>query len=74
MTIVLWIIQGLLALVFLLSGFPKAFLPLESVKKYSLFARVAAAPFVRFVGVAELLGAIGLLLPAATGIVSVLAT
>jgi hypothetical protein len=34
MTIVLWIIQGLLALTFLLTGFLKAFTTLEGLKKY----------------------------------------
>ncbi len=68
MNIVLWIIQGLVALAFLLAGFIKAFMPLEMVKKNMPFARVVAAPFVRFIGVAEILGAIGIILPAVTGI------
>ncbi len=69
MNIVLWVIQGLLALAFLLTGFTKAFLPLATVKKNMPWAKDVPAPFVRFLGVAELLGAIGLIAPAATGIV-----
>ncbi len=69
MNIVLWIIQGLLALAFLLAGFTKAFMPLATVRKNMAWANEVPAPFVRFIGVAEILGAIGLILPAATGIV-----
>lgn len=68
MVIVLWIIQGLLALAFLLAGFMKGFTPLEGLKKNMAWVRVAPAAFVRFVGIAELLGALGLILPILTGI------
>jgi hypothetical protein len=55
----LWIVQGLLAAVFLLSGGVKLILPLEKL------AGPVALPgwFLRFIGVAEVLGALGLLLP-----------
>jgi hypothetical protein len=55
----LWIVQGLLALLFLFAGVMKLVLPLESL------AGPVALPglFVRFIGVAETLGAIGLILP-----------
>jgi len=66
--IVLWIVQGLLALAFLLAGFTKAFQPLATVRKNMPWASDVPAPFVRFLGVAEMLGAIGLILPAITGI------
>jgi len=66
--IVLWIVQGLLTLAFLLSGFTKAFQPLATVRKNMPWASDVPAPFVRFLGVAEMLGAIGLILPAITGI------
>lgn len=68
MAIVLWIIQGILALVFLLAGLMKGFTPLEGLKKNMAWVRVAPAAFVRFVGIAELLGALGLILPILTGI------
>ena len=70
MTIALWIVQGLLALAFLLAGSMKTFAPLNTVKKNMLWANDVAAPFVRFIGVAELLAGIGLILPAVTGIQS----
>ena len=68
MNIVLWIVQGLLALAFLLAGFMKTFRPVETLKKNMDWVRVVPTPFVRFIGVSEILGAIGLILPAITGI------
>ena len=67
--IVLWVIQGLLALAFLLAGFMKAFMPLAVLKKNMPWVNDVPAAFVRFIGAAELLAAIGLIAPAATGIV-----
>jgi hypothetical protein len=61
----LWIIQVLLALLFVLaSGAPKLLLPPETLPMpiplpYS---------FVLFIGVAEVLGGLGLILPAITGV------
>ena len=68
MNIVLWIVQGLLALAFLMAGFMKTFMPVETLKKNMTWVSAVAAPFVRFIGIAELLAAIGLILPAATGV------
>jgi putative oxidoreductase len=70
MNIALWIVQGLLALAFLLAGSMKAFAPLNTVRKNMSWANDVGVPFVRFVGIAELLAAIGLILPAITGIQS----
>jgi len=70
MNIALWIVQILLALAFLLAGSMKAFVPLNTVRKNMSWANDFSAPFVRFIGVAELLAAIGLILPAITGIQS----
>jgi uncharacterized membrane protein YphA (DoxX/SURF4 family) len=57
----LWGIQGLLALVFVLVGVMKLLTPIDVM----LASMPVALPglFVRFIGVAEVLGAIGLLLP-----------
>ncbi len=68
MNIALWIVAGLLALAFLLAGFMKAFRPVESLKNMMTWVAVVPTPFVRFIGVAELLAGIGLILPAVTGI------
>jgi hypothetical protein len=59
MTYVLWIVQGLLALVFLFAGGMKLILPIE------VMTEQMAMPgwFLRFIGVAEVLGAIGLIFP-----------
>jgi putative oxidoreductase len=68
MNVALWIVAGLVGLAFLLAGFMKAFRPLESLKKNMSWVTDVPGPFVRFIGVAEILGAIGLILPAVTGI------
>ena len=68
MNIALWVVQVLLALMFLLAGFPKAFQPIDTVAKRLTWAK--EVPWlVRFIGIAELLGAVGLILPALTHIV-----
>ena len=59
MAYVLWIVQTLLALVFLFAGGTKLVLPLEKLAG----PVPLPGPFVRFIGVAEMLGAIGLILP-----------
>ncbi len=55
----LWVVQWLLALLFIWAGGAKLVLPLETLKG------PVALPglFVRFIGLAEALGAIGLILP-----------
>jgi uncharacterized membrane protein YfcA len=59
MNIALWIIQVLLALLFLFGGGVKLVLPIEKL------AGPIALPglFLRFIGVCEVLGALGLILP-----------
>jgi uncharacterized membrane protein YphA (DoxX/SURF4 family) len=73
MNIVLWIIQALLALAFLAAGTLKLTQPIPTLQKRMTWAGTAVpAGLVRFIGLAEVLGAIGLILPAATGIASAL--
>jgi putative oxidoreductase len=69
MTIVLWIVQGLLALAFLLAGVMKTFMPLERLKKNMAWVGSVPAGLVRFIGIVEILGALGLILPRLTNIV-----
>ena len=57
--VVLWIIQGLLALLFLVAGGAKLVMPIEEMTKGTSLPGL----FLRFIGVAEVLGAIGLILP-----------
>ncbi len=59
MTYALWIVQGLLALIFLFSGGMKLVLPIEVLTEQMPLPGL----FVRFIGAAEVLGAIGLILP-----------
>lgn len=68
MTIILWVVQGVLALSCVFSGVSKALLPLASVTQYFPWAHHVPAALVRFIGACELFGGIGLVLPAATGI------
>ena len=66
MTNALWIAQGLLALVFLFAGGIKLVLPLEVMTEQMPVP--LPGPFLRFLGVAEVLGAVGLILPWLLGI------
>lgn len=59
MTYVLWIVQGLLAILFLFAGGVKVSLPLDVLTKQMPLPGL----FVRFIGVAEMLGALGMILP-----------
>ena len=61
MTYALWIVQGLLALLFLFAGGMKLVLPLEELT--GPMPVPLPGLFLRFIGVAEVLGAIGLILP-----------
>jgi uncharacterized membrane protein YphA (DoxX/SURF4 family) len=72
MNIALWIVQSLLALVFLASGARKLMPPQVALAKATPRLAELPLPLVRFIGAAELLGAIGLIVPAATKIAPVL--
>ena len=61
LTTVLWIVQVLLALLFLFAGGMKLVMPIEEMTKQMPVPLSGA--FLRFIGVAEVLGAIGLILP-----------
>ena len=56
----LWIIQWLLALVFLFAGGAKLILPVDELTRQM---PMLSGGFLRFVAVCEVLGAIGLILP-----------
>jgi uncharacterized membrane protein YphA (DoxX/SURF4 family) len=68
MNIALWIIQVLLAAAFVLAGGSKTFRPIDSLAPRMGWVSVVPPWMVRFIGVAELLGGVGLLVPALTGI------
>lgn len=65
MNLALWIVQGLLALLFAFAGAMKLVTPAETLAAQS---GGLAVGFLQFIGVVEVLGAIGLIAPAATGI------
>ena len=67
MNIALWIVQGLLAAMYLMAGSLKTF-NLARAKEQMPWAKNRSDAFVRFVGISELLGALGLILPLVTGI------
>jgi uncharacterized membrane protein len=60
-TYALWIVQGLLTLLFLFTGGMKLIVPLDVLLKQMPIPLPGL--FVRFLGAAEVLGAIGLILP-----------
>ena len=59
MNVLLWIIQVLLALLFLFAGGVKLVLPIEEMTKQMAMPGL----FLRFLGVVEVLGGLGLILP-----------
>ncbi len=69
MNVGLWIAQVLLGLVFATSGGFKVFFYEKSRERLKL-AQVAPRSAVTIIGVLEILGALGVILPAATGILS----
>jgi uncharacterized membrane protein len=72
MNVSLWIVQAILAALFAMSGLVKFLQPKDKLTGRYPWMQDFSQATVRFIGVMELLGAIGLIVPAATGIVSVL--
>ena len=72
MNAVLWIVQGVLAAVFLMAGVLKSTRPKEKLLGQLPWVEDFSARTVRLIGTMELLGAIGLILPALTGIAVIL--
>lgn len=72
MNAALWVAQILLALAFGAAGIIKSTQPHEKLTASMGWPEDYSSGFVRFVGFAEILGALGLILPAVTGIAPVL--
>lgn len=68
MIIALWIATGLLAAVYLMAGFTKATTPREKLASKMPWVEDYSDAQVKTIGILQLLGAIGLIVPAATGI------
>jgi hypothetical protein len=69
MNIALWIAQGLLAAMYLMAGGMKAFQPAKvRANQQMTWAHDKQDSYIRFIGTAELLGALWLILPLVTSI------
>lgn len=59
----LWIVQLLLGILFILAGIMKASLSIESLSESLPWVTESPLALVKFIGISELLGGIGLILP-----------
>jgi uncharacterized membrane protein YphA (DoxX/SURF4 family) len=67
MTLALWTIQIVLALGFTLSGLAKVAQPIEKYRAKGNWPNHVAPPVIRLIGSLEIAGALGLIVPKATG-------
>lgn len=67
MDLALWVAQILLAVMYAMAGSMKTFQTAKAQAQFS-WAKDRSDRFVRFVGISELLGALGLIIPLVTGI------
>lgn len=72
MNVVLWILQIALAAMFGLSGLGKLFQPRARLAAQYPWVTDFSDPVVKLIGIMEVLGALGLILPAATGVLPIL--
>ena len=68
MSIAIWIVQGLLAAMFLMAGIMKSSQPKEKLSKNMAWVNDVSASNVKLIGISQILAAIGLVLPQVTGI------
>src|SRR5262249_22156875 len=72
MHLALWIVQGLLAVVMALSGALKVVTPRAKLAEKLHWAKTWTDTNVKLLGLAEVLGGVGLIVPGVTGILPVL--
>ncbi|MEZ2388517.1 DoxX family protein [bacterium RCC_150] len=72
MNVFLWILQIMLAAMFAMAGIQKSFQPKVKLAAKLPWVQDYSGGTVRFIGIVELLGAIGLVVPAATDILPIL--
>jgi uncharacterized membrane protein YphA (DoxX/SURF4 family) len=65
---ILWILQGLLGLLFLITGAMKIIRTKEQLAAQLGWVNDVSQPVIRLIGFVEILGAVGLILPSVTGI------
>lgn len=63
LNIFLWITQCILAMVFILAGWMKSSTPIDELAVDLIWVKQTPEMLVRFIGISELLGGIGLLFP-----------
>jgi putative oxidoreductase len=64
LNISLWVAQVLLAGMFIMAGFTKVAQPIEHLSQMLPWASEVPVALVRFIGISEILGGLGLILPA----------
>jgi uncharacterized membrane protein YphA (DoxX/SURF4 family) len=72
MNTLLWIFQGILAFVFITAGFVKLSKPKAEVEKRMAFAEDFSTGTIKFIGLMELLGGLGVVLPMLLDVVPIL--
>lgn len=72
MNVALWIVAGLLAAIFTMAGLMKVMQPKEKLAESMGWVEHYEPRTIKLIGVLEVLGAIGLIVPALTGIVPML--
>lgn len=68
MNVSLWIVAGVLAALYLLAGVTKATRPKDKLRESMPWVEDLSPGLVKFIGTAEILGALGLILPKLTDI------
>jgi len=63
LNIILWIAQIILAGMFIMAGFMKSITPIEQLSASLPWTKDVPVGLVRFIGISEFLGALGLILP-----------
>jgi uncharacterized membrane protein YphA (DoxX/SURF4 family) len=69
MNIILWVLQVLVALAFVAAGYNHAF-RFDQIKSQMKWVNDVPRGLVTFIGVCEILGGVGVILPAVTGILA----
>ncbi len=70
--IALWVVQWVLTVAFVISGAMKVVLPASKLVESMEWVPTVKSSTVRLIGIAEVLGGLGLILPVLTGIVPIL--
>jgi uncharacterized membrane protein YphA (DoxX/SURF4 family) len=72
MNIIVWIVQGFLAAIFLMAGVMKTTQPVDKLVKSITWTGRFQLSTIRFIGIMEILGATGIIIPWALNILPVL--